>query len=49
MIVLDEPTAYLDIRYKTDFLWLLRTLARKRQMAVVMSLQEIHKAIQQAD
>lgn len=44
ILVLDEPTSYLDIRYKTDFLWLLRTLARKRQMAVVMSLHEIDLA-----
>ena len=44
ILVLDEPTSYLDIRYKTDFLWLLRSLARKRQMAVVMSLHEIDLA-----
>lgn len=44
ILVLDEPTSYLDIRYKTDFLWMLRTLARKRHMAVVMSLHEIDLA-----
>ena len=49
ILVLDEPTSYLDIRYKTDFLWLLRSLARKRQMAVVMSLHEIDLAQKLSD
>lgn len=44
ILVLDEPVSYLDIRYKTEFLWMLRKLVRKKHIAVVMSLHEIDLA-----
>lgn len=44
IIVLDEPTSFLDIRHKLELLSLLKELVQKRQMAVVMSLHEIDLA-----
>ena len=44
LIVLDEPTSFLDIRHKLEFLTILRQMVRERQMAVVMSLHELDLA-----
>ena len=44
LMVLDEPTSFLDIRNKLDFLYLLRMLAREKRIAVVMSLHELDLA-----
>lgn len=44
VIVLDEPTSYLDIRYKMEFLITLRNMARCRNIAVLMSLHELDMA-----
>jgi iron complex transport system ATP-binding protein len=44
VLVLDEPTGYLDIRHKMDFMVLLRRLARQRQIAVILSLHELELA-----
>lgn len=41
ILVLDEPTSYLDIRYKLDILNSIRKLARERNIAVIMSLHEL--------
>jgi iron complex transport system ATP-binding protein len=41
VIVLDEPTAYLDIRYKLELLTTLRGLAKQRGITVIMSLHEL--------
>jgi iron complex transport system ATP-binding protein len=41
IIVLDEPTAYLDIRYKLELLTTLRELAKQRGITVIMSLHEL--------
>ena len=49
IILLDEPTSFLDVRYKLEFLTLLRTLARQRPFAVILSLHEIDMAKQVAD
>ena len=38
IIVLDEPTAWLDIRYKIELLDILRTMARKKGTTIIMSL-----------
>ncbi len=43
ILVLDEPTAYLDIKQRLDFLALIRTLAAKG-MCVIMVLHEIDLA-----
>lgn len=44
IIVLDEPTSYLDIRYKLEFLYVLKELRRKKGLTVVMSLHELELA-----
>ena len=44
ILVLDEPTSYLDIRYKLDILSGIRRLAREKNVAVIMSLHEIDLA-----
>jgi iron complex transport system ATP-binding protein len=49
IIVLDEPTAYLDIRYKIELLNILREMAQKRNITVIMSLHEIDLAIKISD
>lgn len=43
-LVLDEPTAYLDMKYKLDILMNIRMLAQKQKLAVVMSLHELDLA-----
>ena len=40
VLLLDEPTSYLDLHYKYTFLELLDRLRRERKPAVVMSLHE---------
>jgi iron complex transport system ATP-binding protein len=40
IMILDEPTAYLDIKHKLEFLDLLRDLTGKRGIAVIMSMHE---------
>ncbi|MDO4539449.1 MAG: ABC transporter ATP-binding protein, partial [Coriobacteriales bacterium] len=49
VLVLDEPTSYLDIRYQVGLLNTLRMLAAERGLAVVMSLHELSLARQVAD
>ena len=41
VIVLDEPTSFLDIRHKLELLSTLKDMVRQRQLAVVMSLHEL--------
>lgn len=41
IVVLDEPTSYLDIRYKLEFLSILKEMREKRGLTVVMSLHEL--------
>lgn len=44
VLVLDEPTSYLDVRYKLELLSLLRTLTRQKNLAVILSLHELDLA-----
>ncbi len=44
IIVLDEPTSFLDIRYKLEFLSILQRLSREKNMSVIMSLHELDLA-----
>lgn len=44
IIVLDEPTSFLDIRYKLELLTILKKLVRERQVAVILSLHELDLA-----
>lgn len=49
VLVLDEPTSYLDMRYKLDILSSIRRLAHERDMAVIMSLHELDLAQKVSD
>ena len=44
IIILDEPTSFLDIRHKLELLSILRKMAKEKQITVVMSLHEIDLA-----
>ncbi len=44
IIVLDEPTSFLDIRHKVELLSILRKMAKERGTTVIMSLHEIDLA-----
>ena len=41
LIVLDEPTSYLDIRYKLELLSILKRMVREKNLAILMSLHEL--------
>ena len=49
IIVLDEPTAYLDIRHKIELLDILREMAYEKGITVIMSLHEIDLATKISD
>lgn len=49
LMVLDEPTSYLDIRYQIELLELLRELAATSRMGIVMALHELPLARQVSD
>ena len=49
VIVLDEPTSFLDIRYKLELLTVLKKLVHERQVAVILSLHEIDLAQKLSD
>ena len=44
VILLDEPTSFLDVRYQVELLGILRTMAKKNRIAVIMSLHELDMA-----
>ena len=49
LLILDEPTSFLDIRYKIDILNSIRKLAREKNIAVIMSLHELDLAYKISD
>ncbi len=49
IIILDEPTSFLDIRHKIEFLTLLRRLCSEQGLLVVMSMHEIELAKRASD
>lgn len=49
IILLDEPTAHLDLPNRIDIVRLLRKLARKTGKAIIMSTHELDLALQAAD
>ena len=49
IIVLDEPTSYLDIRYKLELLTILKTMVREKNLAVLVSLHELDLAQRVSD
>lgn len=49
IIVLDEPTSFLDVKHKLELLAILRRMAKEKQITVIMSLHEIDLAEKIAD
>ena len=49
LILLDEPTAFLDAPRRVEILTLLRDLARDANRAVIASTHEVHLALELAD
>ncbi|MDO4869545.1 MAG: ABC transporter ATP-binding protein [Bacillota bacterium] len=49
VIILDEPTSFLDIRYKLELLSILRDMAKQKGITVIMSLHEIDLAEKVSD
>lgn len=49
ILLLDEPTSFLDIHYKLTFLEMLDRLRKERRIAVVMSLHETELAAKISD
>ena len=49
ILVLDEPTSFLDIRHKLELLSILKELVHSRQLAVILSLHELDLAQKVSD
>ena len=49
ILILDEPTSYLDIKYKLDILTRIKQLIKERNIAVIMSLHELDIAMRISD
>jgi ABC-type cobalamin/Fe3+-siderophores transport system ATPase subunit len=42
ILLLDEPTNHLDLQHQTNLLSLVKTLAKKKQLAVLMALHDLN-------
>lgn len=49
LIILDEPTSFLDIKYKLEFLSVLQEMRHKKGLTVIMSLHELELAERVSD
>jgi len=49
IIILDEPTAHLDVHHKIEVFNLLQTLVKKFKKTVILSTHEVQLALQHAD
>lgn len=49
VLLLDEPTTYLDIRYQLDILHLVRRLNEEFGMTIIMVLHDINQALRYSD
>lgn len=49
LLLLDEPTASLDLRYQIEILGLVRQLATDRKLAVVMAIHDLTMATRYCD
>ena len=49
IILLDEPTSFLDIKHKLELLAILRNMAKEKDITVIMSLHEIDLAQKVSD
>ncbi len=49
VLLLDEPTTYLDLRHQTDILRIVKILAKERGLAVLMAVHDLNLAGRYAD
>ncbi|MCW1908742.1 MAG: ABC transporter ATP-binding protein [Candidatus Saccharibacteria bacterium] len=49
ILLLDEPTTYLDLRYQLDLLTLLANLQRQQELTIITVLHELNLAIRYSD
>ncbi len=49
IIILDEPTSFLDIRYKLEILTILKQMVKADNLAVIVSLHELELAQRVSD
>lgn len=49
IIILDEPTSFLDVKYKLEFLSVLQEMRTKKGLTVIMSLHELELAQRVSD
>lgn len=49
ILLLDEPTAHLDLQYQVSLLELIRELAREENLAVMIALHDLNLAAHYAD
>lgn len=49
VIVLDEPTSFLDVKHKLELLDILKTMVREQNVAVIVSLHELDLAEKVSD
>jgi iron complex transport system ATP-binding protein len=49
VMLLDEPTAHLDLRHQDQVLRLVRELARERSLAVLLALHDLNLVARFAD
>lgn len=49
VLILDEPTAFLDLPRRIELMHLLRRVARHRKLAVLMSTHDLELALRYAD
>lgn len=49
ILILDEPTSYLDVKYKLEFLSMLQKMTQQNKIGVLMSLHELDLAERVSD
>ncbi len=49
LIILDEPTAYLDLPHRVEIMRILRDLARRENRAILLSTHDLDLALRTAD
>jgi len=49
ILIMDEPTAFLDVNSKYEIIHLLRELTRKRDKTIIFSTHDLQAALSQAD
>lgn len=49
VLLLDEPTAHLDLKFQMDVLELIRSLAAEQGLAILMTLHDLNQAAVYAD